>query len=139
MTRHLALFCAVCLLAGCTKVPKPNLAAPPKPQPVKTQVWTLNLSVPPITFQYTDGRVAGNSGCNQYSGPFTQGANGAITIGALISTRRACLSDFAQVEETQFLARLQAATALRREANQLTIDYRNGNDIGSLEFTLNAQ
>lgn len=139
MTRHPVILVAVFLLTSCTKMPKPNLAAPPKPQPVKTQVWMLNLSVPPITFQSMDGRVAGNSGCNQYSGPITQETNGAIKVGPLISTRRACLSEVAQQQETQYLARLQAATAMRTEANRLTIDYRDGNDIGSLEFTLNAQ
>jgi heat shock protein HslJ len=125
--------------AGCAKTPKPNLATPPKPTPVKTQTWTLNLSVPAITFQYVDGRVTGNSGCNQYSGPLTKGTGEAITVGALISTRRACPSELAQQQETQYLARLQAAVAMRTEANKLTIDYRNGNDIGSLEFALNAQ
>lgn len=139
MTRHFAILVAIFLLTSCTKMPKPNLAAPPKPQPVKTQVWTLNLSVPPITLEHGNGRVNGNSGCNQYSGPFTQGANGALTVGALISTRRACLSEVAQQQETQFLTRLQAATAMHTEANKLTIDYRSGNDIGSLEFNLNAQ
>lgn len=138
--RELAIFLAVLLPASCAKVPKPNLATPPKAQPVKTQVWTLTLSVPPITLQYMDGRVTGNSGCNQYSGPLVRAADGAITtIGPFISTRRACLSEVAQQQETQFLARLQAATIMRTEGNTLTIDYRNGNDAGSLEFTLNAQ
>jgi len=138
MIRQIALL-LVLSFASCAKTPKPNLAAPPKPQPVKAQTWTLNLSVPAVTFQYTDGRVMGNSGCNQYSGSLTKGTGEAITVGVLISTRRACLSEVAQQQETEYLARLQAAVAMRTDAGKLTIDYRNGNDIGSLEFTLNAQ
>ena len=81
----------------------------------------------------------GNSGCNQYSGSLTKGTGEAITVGVLISTRRACLSEVAQQQETEYLARLQAAVAMRTDAGKLTIDYRNGNDVGSLEFMLNAQ
>lgn len=138
MTQRPAFALAVLMLASCAKIPQPNLANPPKPELDKTQVWTLTLSEPPITLEYGGGRILGNSGCNQYSGPLTQGTGEAIAVGPLISTRRACLSEFAQRQETQFLARLQAANAMRTEGDKLTIDYRDGNDIGSLEFTLNT-
>jgi len=37
-----------------------------------------------------DGRVFGTSGCNRFTGPYEFGADGALTLGALASTRMAC-------------------------------------------------
>ena len=37
-----------------------------------------------------DGTVSGSDGCNRYSGPYTAGANGALTFGALMSTTMGC-------------------------------------------------
>jgi len=56
-----------------------------------------------------DGRqVAGSTGCNQYSGPYTLGADGAISFGAITTTRMACNADLT-TQEQAFLTGLSAA------------------------------
>ena len=70
--------------------------APPVPDLAGTH-WTVTridgretLNGTDLTVDFgVDGRVNGDSGCNSYSGPFVQ--NGAtVSVGELLSTRRAC-------------------------------------------------
>ena len=68
----------------------------------------------------TDGRVSGNTGCNMFSGPFTVSGS-SLTIGNLISTRRACLSDAANQQETAFLSALGNVTEYRLTGDRLTL------------------
>src|SRR3954447_7819557 len=45
-----------------------------------------------ITIHFeANGDFNGNGGCNSYGGSATTGANGAISLGPVISTKRACL------------------------------------------------
>lgn len=44
-----------------------------------------------ITLNYSDNTVSGYSGCNKYSGSFTE-ENGIIKIGPLASTKKMCLN-----------------------------------------------
>jgi heat shock protein HslJ len=47
---------------------------------------------PFIVFDTTEGRVHGNTGCNQMSGTFDAKAKaGTLNLGALVSTRMACM------------------------------------------------
>jgi heat shock protein HslJ len=56
-----------------------------------------------------DGRqVAGSTGCNQYSGSYTLGADGAISFGPMATTRMACNADLT-AQEQGYLAGLTAA------------------------------
>jgi heat shock protein HslJ len=52
----------------------------------------------------SDGRVSGSTGCNRFSGAYSQDGD-ALTIGTLATTRRACLPEVMQREQ-QFLALL---------------------------------
>jgi heat shock protein HslJ len=66
-----------------------------------------------------DGTLSGNSGCNQYNGPYTVNGN-QITVGPLASTMMMC-SDPEGImdQETQFLAALQSAASYQIEGNVL--------------------
>ena len=67
-----------------------------------------------------DGRINGDTGCNMYSGPYSI-AGSSITVGPLITTRRACLSDAANAQEQQFLNALQASTTYELMGSRLTL------------------
>jgi heat shock protein HslJ len=68
-----------------------------------------------------DGNLAGNSGCNEYSGPYKV-TGSQIGIGPLSSTRKAC-SDPAGVmgQEAQYLAALDNAEVFVVTGNNLEL------------------
>lgn len=68
-----------------------------------------------------DDTLAGNAGCNQYSGQYTVDGD-QITIGTLASTMMMC-SDPAGImdQETQYLAALQSAARYEIEGNVLQL------------------
>ena len=102
MTYRAALGAAVLLLAGCeaTDVPEVDAVTPVGPVWVAEAVSGGALpNQPAVTLQLgTDGRVAGNAGCNQYSGPYEIGA-GTISFGALVSTKMACEDPVMAIEQ----------------------------------------
>jgi heat shock protein HslJ len=91
------------------------------------QAVTSVLSGSALTAAFgADGTVAGHSGCNQYSGPYSVNGD-QITIGPLASTRKAC-SDPAGVmeQEAQFLAAMQSANTYKIEGNVLELRTQDG-------------
>lgn len=71
-----------------------------------------------------DGGLAGSGGCNRYSGRWTL-ADGTLRIGPLRTTRMACEPEVMQ-QESAFLAALQGATTVRREAGRLELRGADG-------------
>lgn len=68
-----------------------------------------------------DGKVAGNAGCNNYFGPFTQD-KGTITIGPLGSTMMACETPAGTMDqEAQFLKALESAATTQLDGDMLTL------------------
>lgn len=64
---------------------------------------------PTLAFAADEPRASGNGGCNQFSGPYTQ--NGAsLRLGPLVSTRRACVDEAANRQETAYLRALESTT-----------------------------
>ena len=55
-----------------------------------------------------EGTATGNGSCNRFRGRVAVGA-GTITFGPLATTRKACLAEAANRQETEYLAALQAA------------------------------
>jgi len=51
-----------------------------------------------VTMQFAEGRVAGMSGCNRYTGPLLLGDENAIEFGLLATTRMACPGEAASIE-----------------------------------------
>jgi heat shock protein HslJ len=73
-----------------------------------------------------DGNLAGNSGCNEYNGPYKITGN-QIGIGPLSSTRKAC-SDPAGVmeQEAQYQAALENAQVFVVDGNTLELRQVDG-------------
>jgi heat shock protein HslJ len=71
----------------------------------------------PITLQFgqASGKpaLAGFSGCNQYNGPYTLNGN-RLTIGSLVSTKRACVTPQRNQLETDYLAVLDDGVTVSR-------------------------
>ena len=69
----------------------------------------------------TDGRVSGTTGCNSYSGPYSE-AGGQLTIGPLVSTLRACVdANLARQEQVMLGVMNGNALASTWEGNTLTL------------------
>jgi hypothetical protein len=51
--------------------------------------------------QFSEGRVAGHSGCNRYTGSFTQDGD-SLKLGPLASTKMACPPERMEQEQTWF-------------------------------------
>ncbi len=71
----------------------------------------------------TDGVVGGSSGCNRFTGAFTQ-KDDELTLGPLASTRRSCLSEIMEREQ-QFLTML--GQVRYAEASHLKLTLKDGN------------
>lgn len=86
-----------------------------------------------ITLTFTDdGRAGGYSGCNSYGGSYeVDGAN--LTIGSVVSTRRACADQAVMEQEQQYLQALALAQRFTLEDDQLQIFYDEGQRV--LTFT----
>jgi heat shock protein HslJ len=80
-----------------------------------------------------DGTISGSGGCNTYSGTFTTGEGGAITIGPVAATEMACPEPAMQIEQTYFAA-LGNATTYELEGSTLTL--RDANGATQVTFTL---
>lgn len=78
-----------------------------------------------------DGRVGGSTGCNNYGGTYEVRGD-TITIGRLVSTRRACLDQNANEQERRFLAALEAANRFRLSSSRLTIFADRGRTVLNL-------
>jgi len=91
------------------------------------QVGTIDaLDIAPadgVTIDFTDGRIAGRSGCNRYTGPVILRAD-RIAPGPIVATRMACPGRPERIEAA-FLAALDQVTHWRMDpdgALELTSD-----------------
>lgn len=109
-----------------------GLGTSPAPELAGTQ-WTVveidgraPIGSERLTAQFgVDGRVAGNSGCNQFSGPYIQDGS-SVRFGELLSTRRACVDEDRQRQENRVLAILGGETTVRRDRRELRVRGVNG-------------
>ena len=73
-----------------------------------------------------DGTLSGNSGCNQYSGPYAVTGN-QIQIGPLVSNMMACdAPEGIMDQESQYLAAIQSATTYLMEGSVLELRTADG-------------
>lgn len=80
----------------------------------------------PLTAYFgVDGRINGDGGCNNFSGPFIQ-TGSTVQIGELMSTRRACTDSARQRQENRLIALLQGTTKARLNRDQLTLSAESG-------------
>jgi heat shock protein HslJ/predicted RecA/RadA family phage recombinase len=75
--------------------------------------------MPPTTLiQY--GKVTGFAGCNRYTGPIAESKPGAIKVGAVAATRKACPGAADEIE-AQYLAHLAKVDAYDFQAGRLLL------------------
>ena len=73
-----------------------------------------------------DGNLSGNSGCNNYSGPYKVNGN-QINIGPLASTQMYCDNPAGVMDqEAQYLAALQTASTYQIEGDRLELRTADG-------------
>ncbi len=107
-------------LAACASEAAPSVVRVSHPVTLSGTTWTL-VSIqdrrPPVgpdvtvTFGPTD--VSGDGGCNSYGGAYRYDpTNGALAIGDLVSTKRACVEPARNDLETAFFQALRGASAV---------------------------
>ena len=92
--------------------------------------WSVSSQDPAdftITAQFTDGRIGGTSAVNSYGGPYESGADGAFSVGELVSTMMAGPEPDMRAETT-YLELLRAATSYKVEDGTLTLLDAGGNE-----------
>ncbi|MBO6638268.1 MAG: META domain-containing protein [Roseitalea sp.] len=77
------------------------------------------------------GTISGNGGCNNFTGSYEGGEDGALTVGPLASTKMACEAEV-MTAETAFLAALGSASAYSVEGDMLMLVDANGATVLSL-------
>lgn len=127
--RAVALAAPALLLAACASAPPASRteALVAAPQLAGTH-WTITgidaretLARTDLTADFgVDGRVNGDSGCNLYSGSFTQ-SGATVTFGELLSTRRACLAEDRARQEDRIMGIMHGATSVKMVGNELRI------------------
>jgi len=81
-----------------------------------------------MTVLMKKGAINGSGGCNQYSGTFTVGEGGVLSVSELASTKRMC--DGLMGQETKFFETLRGATSLKMNKVELVIT----SPVGELVF-----
>ncbi|HEX2206911.1 MAG TPA: META domain-containing protein [Longimicrobium sp.] len=64
---------------------------------------------PTLAFAGAEPRASGNGGCNAFNGPYTRNGS-SLDFGPLVSTRRACLDEAGNAQETAYLGALESTT-----------------------------
>ncbi len=86
------------------------------------------LSNTKVTFQFQDGKVGGNAGCNSYGGTCTLNGS-SITIGPLAVTEMYCTDPGVMEQEADYLAALNSVTRYRIEGRTLVLINADGKDV----------
>lgn len=89
-----------------------------------TAVQTV-IAGSPLTARFDRGQVTGDSGCNNFSGPY-EVTDTSILIGPFSSTLMACVDPARQTQEQQYLAALEHAETYRVTGDRLELLHRDG-------------
>jgi heat shock protein HslJ len=73
-----------------------------------------------VRFEADSGVASGNGGCNRMRGPYTRDGD-ALRIGPLIATRRACIDEDRNRQETDFLGALETTQRYAIGGDTLTL------------------
>jgi len=85
----------------------------------------LPEGVKPATFKVADGRAAGFSGCNNYTGSIEETSPGNIRLGQQAVTMKACIEPHASYERG-YLQRLSRARSYSFVAGRLALSWGDG-------------
>jgi heat shock protein HslJ len=99
--------------------------------------WDLDSpapSLPEVTLQYEEGRLAGNGGCNRYFATVSQGPSaGDLSLGPVGATRMGC-PDAVMAVESRYLGLLGNVKKFGFVAGKLALSYENDESVGVLLF-----
>lgn len=88
----------------------------------------------PVTAQFESGRVAGQGGCNRYTGPFTvKDASLDAATGPMVSTKMACAPPAMEVED-RYLRSLGGVSRWGWAQGMLALTYRTDGGTGTLLY-----
>jgi heat shock protein HslJ len=71
-----------------------------------------------ITLHFEDGSATGSAGCNQYRGTYTASGT-SLTFGPIASTKRACIDNGMNAQETAYLDALSKTATYLITADRL--------------------
>jgi heat shock protein HslJ len=78
-----------------------------------------------LTMTFDKGVVQGNGGCNAFRAPYTSQGN-RLSIGAAVTTRKACQADGVMQQEREFLAALESSHLWTVENGLLDVHRADG-------------
>jgi heat shock protein HslJ len=78
-----------------------------------------------LTLTFENGVVRGNGGCNTFRAPYTSQGN-RLSIGAAVTTRKACAAEGVMEQERQFLAALATSRTWTVESGMLDVHRADG-------------
>lgn len=73
-----------------------------------------------LTLNFAQDQVSGSTGCNSFSGGYTEAGN-ALSFEPLAATERACLDAALMAQETEYLKALGQVSAMTLEGDTLTL------------------
>jgi heat shock protein HslJ len=126
-------------LAGCAAAQTAGGEGGGEAAPLEGTEWTLvELNGrPPVsirdtpTLAFEEGsRASGNGGCNRFNGPYMQDGD-ALQLGPLASTRRACVDDAGNRQESSFLGALRTVRRFAVSGEELTL-FAYGREVARL-------
>jgi heat shock protein HslJ len=85
-----------------------------------------------LTADFEEQQVTGESGCNTFRGPY-ETSGGRITIGPLVSTKKACRDDALMTQEQHYLAALELAANYRVTGSRLELFRADGGIAATFE------
>lgn len=133
--RTLLVLTLVLIIVGCA--PLADTAQTPMPSLDGTD-WvltaisgTMPIADSKITLKFEQGSASGSAGCNQYRSAYT--TNGSkLEFGLTSSTKRACLAQAMNAQETAYLGALAKVAAHEASADRLVL--RDAANATVLEF-----
>ena len=130
----LTLFVLMLLLTGCA----PLADATAKPVSLDGTDWTLiamagkePVAGSKLNIKFEEGSASGNAGCNQYRSAITTD-DSKLTFGMTSSTKRACLAQEMNLQETAYLDALTKVASYGVSGDRLTLRDSSGGAL--LEF-----
>jgi heat shock protein HslJ len=123
-----ALVGLVVLLAACA--PMSDAANSGNGFQLDGSEWAL-VSMADVTLKFDQGNATGSGGCNQYRGPYmVSGSN--LTFGPIAATKRACVENERNAQETAYLDALAKVKSFEGSENKLVLKDAGGATL--LEF-----
>ena len=126
------LACAALVFSGAAHAQASNLAG---------VTWTLTaikragqnvqqITNASITLQFeNDGRAAGTSTCNGYSGEYQAGGGQALTFEPILATKRACVDPALNQLEIDYFNALGGVTTYNTDGTELELFFDNGQSV----------